>query len=68
MMDERLAKLRDMLIDSTIEYLKEEISDKSINSARAVLKDLAPREDIELSEKQAERIQQAMGDAPFKIK
>ncbi len=67
-MDERLAKLRDMLIDSTIEYLKEEISDKSINSARAVLKDLAPREDIELSEKQAERIQQAMGDAPFKIK
>ena len=48
-MDERLAKLRDMLIDSTIEYLKEEISDKSINSARAVLKDLAPREDIELS-------------------
>ena len=67
-MDERLAKLRDMLLDSTIEYLKEEISDKSINSARAVLKDLAPREDIELSEKQAERIQQAMGDAPFKIK
>ncbi|MAV39733.1 MAG: hypothetical protein CML12_04050 [Puniceicoccaceae bacterium] len=67
-MDERLAKLRDMLIDSTIEYLKEEVSDKSINSARAVLKDLAPREDIELSEKQAERIQQAMGDAPFKIK
>jgi len=67
-MDERLAKLRDMLIDSTIEYLKEEVSDKSINSARSVLKDLAPREDIELSEKQAERIQQAMGDAPFKIK
>ena len=67
MMDERLAKLRDMLIDSTIEYLKEEISDKSINSV-TVLKDLAPREDIELSEKQAERIQQAMGDTPFKIK
>lgn len=68
MMDERLSKLRDLLIDSTIDYLQEEINDKSINAARAVLKDLAPREDIELSEKQAQRIQQAMGDAPFKIK
>jgi|TARA_R100001440_G_scaffold11878_3_gene21023 hypothetical protein len=66
--DERLGKLRDLLIDSTIDYLQTEVSDKSINCARAVLKDLAPREDVELSEKQAERIQMAMGEAPFKLK
>jgi len=57
-----------LLIDATIEYLQEEPNDKSINAARAVLKDLAPREDVELSEKQAQRIQQAMGNAPFQIK
>jgi hypothetical protein len=67
-MDKRLSQLRDLLIDATIEYLQEEPNDKSINAARAVLKDLAPREDVELSEKQAQRIQQAMGNAPFQIK
>ena len=67
-MDERLSELRDLLIDSTIDYLKMQPSDKSINAARAVLKDLSPREDIELNEKQTQRIQAAMGDAPFKIK
>ncbi len=67
-LDERLSKLKDLLIDSTIDYLETEVSDKSINAARAVLKDLAPREDVELSEKQAERIQMAMGEAPFKLK
>lgn len=67
-MDERLSKLRDLLIDSTIEYLQVEPSDKSINAARAVLKDLSPREDIEMNEKQTQRIQAAMGDAPFQIK
>lgn len=41
-MDERLSELRDLLIDSTIDYLKMEPSDKSINAARAVLKDLSP--------------------------
>ena len=67
-MDKRLSQLRDLLIDATIEYLQEEPNDKSINAARAVLKDLAPREDVELNEKQAQRIQQAMGNAPFQIK
>jgi hypothetical protein len=66
-MDDRLGKLRDLLIDSTINYLETELSDKSINAARAVLKDLSPREDIELSEKQTQRIQAAMGEAPFKV-
>ena len=67
-MDKRLSQLSDLLIDATIEYLQEEPNDKSINAARAVLKDLAPQEDVELSEKQAQRIQQAMGNAPFQIK
>jgi len=68
MEDKRLGELRDLLIDSAINYLQMDLSDKSINAARAVLKDLAPREDVELSEKNTQRIQQAMGEAPFKIK
>ena len=68
MEDPRLKNLRDLIIDSTIDYLKTEISDKSINAARSVLKDLSPREGGEgMTDTQAENIKKAMGDAPFKF-
>lgn len=64
--DRRLALLRDILIDSAIEYLRSEVSDKSINAARAVLKDLtAPDDGYTLSDKQVADLKEAMGPAPF---
>lgn len=66
--DPRLIELKDKLIDSTLEYLAVELSDKSINAARAVLKDLSAKDAIEgLTSAQAEAIKESLGDAPFKF-
>ena len=68
MEDPRLSKLKDILIDSTIDYLQSEISDKSINAARSVLKDLSPSGNIEgMTPIQEKSIKDAMGEAPFKF-
>jgi len=45
-----------------------ELSDKSINAARAVLKDLSTKDTIEgLTSAQAEAIKESLGDAPFRF-
>ncbi len=68
MEDPRLSKLKDLLIDTTIDYLQSEISDKSINAARSVLKDLSPNGTAgQMSETQEQSIKDAMGEAPFKF-
>ena len=68
MEDPRMKELRELIIDSTIDFLKCEINEKSINAARAVLKDLSPREGGEgMTDTQAQNIKDAMGDAPFKF-